>query len=159
MASYEEDVEYAHKILRIRTAMIDGTLFKDHAFQCHDLGYGNYEVTFDHNGGIGVSIIGHLENRDNVHDESYAGYSRIVYTNGSNIFNMVGSEKEYHFLPTYPDEAWYFQASLVLNDEELRGSILIKTLAATPMPGFKQFIFMTHQLDHIIKRMDNNYDF
>lgn len=154
MASFEEHLEFANKILRIRTAILDGTLFNDHAFQWHDLGAGNIEVTFDHNGGVGVSTIAHLENRNVEHDISYAGYARINYNRESTAFYIMGDETEYQYLPTAPDEAWYFQASLVCSDAVLRGATIIKTLAATPQPGYNQFIVMTITLDKVIKRMD-----
>lgn len=154
MASFEEDLAFANKILRIRTAMVDGTLFTDEAFKCHDLGYGRFEITFDHNGGVGISTIGYLENIEKNTDSSYAGYARILYNSESDLYTVMGNDEEYRFLPTAPDEAWYFQASLVSNDKVLRGAIIMKTLAATPMPGFKQFIIIPIILDKIIKRMD-----
>ena len=155
MASFEEDVEYANKILRIRTAMVDGTLFKDNAFQCINMGDGNYEITFDHNGGVGIATIAYLENRPWMDvDVSYAGYARILYIRDSDLFNVMGSHQQYQYIPTAPDEAWYFQASLIEDDIVIRGAIIMKTLAATPMPGFKQFIIMPILLDKILARMD-----
>lgn len=154
MASFEEHVEFANKLLRIRTAILDGTLFNDHAFQWHDLGAGNIEVTFDHNGGMGISVIAHMENRNVEHDVSYAGYARINYNSESDVFNLMGDETDYQYLPTAPDESWYFQASLVSSDAVLRGAVIMKTLAATPQPGYKQFIIMPIILDKIIARMD-----
>lgn len=154
MASFEEDLAFANKILRIRTAAVDGTLFTDSAFKFHDLGGGRFEITFDHNGGVGISTIGYLENVEMNKDSSYAGYARILYNSESDLYAVTGNDEEYRFLPTAPDEAWYFQASLVSNDKVLRGAIIMKTLAATPMSGFKQFIFIPIILDKIIKRMD-----
>ena len=154
MESFEEDFEFANKILRIRTAMVDGTLFKDTAFQSIHMGYGNYEITFDHNGGAGIATIAYLENRNTNSDSSYAGYARIMFNNESDVYTIMGKDDEYRYLPTAPDEAWYFQASLVSDDAVLRGAIIMKTLAATPMPGFKQFIFMPMLLDKILTRMD-----
>ena len=155
MASFEEDLEFANKILRVRTAMIDGTIFKDNAFQCVNIGDGNYEITFDHNGGVGIATIAYLENRPFVDDNcSHAGYARILFNSESDLFTVMGSGEQYRYLPTAPDDAWYFQASLVSNDRVLRGATIMKTLAATPMPGFKQFIILPIILDKILKRMD-----
>lgn len=152
MASFEEDLKFANQILRIRTAAVDGTLFKDVAFKFHDLGGGRFEITFDHNNRI--STIGYLENRDDAFQTSYSGYARISYNSQKDTYTVIGSEEDYRFLPTAPDEAWYFQESLIYNDEILRGAIIMKTLAATPMPGFKQFIVMPMLLDKILTRMD-----
>ena len=157
MASFEENLAYANKILRIRDAMISGNLFKDSAFSCIQMGAdsGNYEITFDHNGGVGIATIAYLENRVGVEIvSSYAGHARIYYNNENDRYHVMGDDTDYQYLPTAPDESWYFQASLIYNDEILRGAIIMKTLAATPMPGFKQFIVMPMLLDKILTRMD-----
>lgn len=156
MTQYETYLEYANKILRIREAIVNGTLFQDHAFTRVGFPNGKYDIRFDHNGGVGITTIAHLENRvGKENDPSFAGSERIFYNSENNIYNLRGDGSDYHqYIPTAPDEEWYFQASLIYSDEVLRGDIIIKTLAAHPMPGFKQFIITPILLDKIISRMD-----
>lgn len=160
MASFEEDLAFANKILRIRNAIIDGTLFKDDAFVCNKMLGDNYEITFDYQGGAGVTPIAYLENREESKDNtSYTGYARMIINPASNEYTVMGDMTVYTFLPTPPDEAWHFQASLLISDAALRGAVIMKTMVTNPMDDFGQFIFMPFHLDRIIKRMDNNNDF
>lgn len=160
MASFEEDLAYANKILRIRNAIIDGTIFNDNAFVCNKMMGDNYEITFDYQGGCGVTPIAYFENRDESKDNSsYTDRARMKINQASNEYTVEGDTTIYTFLPTAPDEAWYFQASLIISDKALLGAVIMKTMVTNPMQRFGQFIFMPFHLDCIIKRMDNNYDF
>lgn len=153
MESFEKDMEYANKILRIRSAMEDGSIVEKDGIHSFSMNSSVFEYHMEFCGE--AVVIGYLERRIQT-SEIWVSWDAIYY-------DYRTTHIRYPVNPTNPsemikidddviDEAWYFQNSLVYNPDVLRAVMVVKTLHSVESK-YEYFQLKTRHIDNIIQRL------
>jgi|AGFS01.1.fsa_nt_gi hypothetical protein len=152
MTQYEEDLEYANKVLRIREALISGDLLKARGIQNFKMNKDCNEYTIQLGDGFNP-VFSYLEERED-EGSTFIGSSRIIYAPHTKYFKVMYNPNTYEVSDDPIDEGWYFQRQLLLQDEVLKAAVIVKTLNSVPMAPYKYFSVHTEFIDEVLKRLD-----
>lgn len=155
--TFEEDLEYANKVLRIREALISGDILKCRGIQNFKMNKdcNEYSISLPHK----KYVFAYLEERED-EGQTFIGSSRIIYAPATKYFNVpfqpgTESGSETYLVNDDPiDEGWYFQRQLILSDTVLKASVIVKTLNSVSMAPYKYYSLHTEHIDEILKRLD-----
>ena len=154
MKQFEEDLEYANKILRIRSAMIDGSIVEKDGIRSFSLRPDVFEYHME----LGSSevVIGYLENRDEYSRSNYVSWDAIYYDQRSQYFSGTAFSdhpgSSYYICDENMDEAWYFQKSLIMDPTVLRAAVVFNILR-TVKSKYQYFQLRTRNIETIIERL------
>lgn len=150
--TFEKDMEYANNILRIRTAMEDGSIVAKDGIRSFSTNPTTFEYIMEFCGED--VVIGYLERRI-TRMANFVTSGEIYYDYRSNRIHtrladggslVVNVDKE------VIDEAWYFQNSLVYNHDVLRALMAVKTLQSVESK-YEYFQLKTRHIDNILYRL------
>lgn len=163
MTKFEEDMEFANSVLRIRNAMADKSILNTDGFNLfsHIRPERPEWVSMEYSieWGNEFEVFGYIEKQ---------GRTNFV-SSGTFEFNVDDNKLLYMFcdnhgtLDLIPDtvinEEWYFQNSLLYDEDLLRALLAIYTLKANPCEycEYKTLYLRLEYFDKIIRRMSCPY--
>lgn len=151
MASFEEDLEYANKILRVRTMMEDKTLLAHPDFLVKTVQGDVLEFLMKDDSEV-YNVIGYMYNRAEPDAINWFGVISLNVNYLNHTINVIRSASSYPIYDYDLSEEWHFQQSLVVDPVALRGMVVIKLLHSVPS-NKDYFKFRLRHLDEIIRKV------
>lgn len=152
MASFEEDLAYAYKVLRIRTMMEDKSLLMNQRFRTFSLRPDVYEFHMKRGYGDEI-VIGYQEKRDEVSCANLYSWDTLVVNPHNNLLQIGGLSQAYRIHDEEVSEEWHFQHSLLMPSDVLTGMMTVMLLRTVPT-DFDYFQLKVRHLDDIIMRYE-----
>ncbi|AZU97999.1 hypothetical protein SEPL_367 [Salmonella phage SE_PL] len=183
MASYDDDLQYAKDILRIRQALYDGTLVSGESsiitssqtVTMHDITYEIDTITqqklANHNGfNYYIHLAKHKEDRHrhvfgHIREETTDAASvltskfiRLITSKpqmllGDVMSALLGKGVEMDLSEDYTEER-HFQDSLLYSIEQVKGIVVAHYLYKHPLPEYNCFKIFFHHIPTILKILD-----
>lgn len=150
--TFEEDLAYANKVLRIRTMMEDKTLLANPRFRTFSLHPDVYEFHMKRGYGDEI-VIGYQEKRDEVSCSNWYSWDTLVFNPNNTFLQIGGLVKGYTIYDEPVSEEWHFQNSLLMEPDVLTGMMTVMLLRTVPTE-FDYFQLKIRHLDDIIRRSE-----
>jgi|SRR6478609_3717058 len=151
--TFEEDLEYAHKVLRVRTILENQTYLSNSRFRHFSLRPDVFEYHMKR--GVGDEIvIGYHEKRQDAKHINYYSWELLIYNNSKlNRMQIPMTNKAFMYQTDELCEEWHFQQSLVHEPDVLTGMVIFNVLDSVPT-DFDYFQLKVRNLDDIIMRYE-----
>ena len=150
--TFEEDLSYANKILRVRTLMEDKSLLMNPRFRIFSLRPDVFEFHMKRGHGDEI-VIGYQEKRDEACCTNWYSWDTLVLNPKNNILQIGGLAKAFRIHDDELTEEWHFQNSLLLEPDVLRGMMTVMLLRTVPT-DFDYFQLKVRHVDDIIRRYE-----
>lgn len=152
MASFEEDLAHAYKILRVRTLMEDKQLLSKPHFRAFSMRDDVFEYHMKRGHGDEV-VIGYHEKRQAAKHINYYSWDMLIYNNSKRDMMQVPGECTKYRYQTELCEEWHFQESLLYSPEIMTAKVIFNILDSVPTE-FDYFQLKVRHLDDIIRRYE-----
>lgn len=150
--TFEEDLAYANKVLRIRTMMEDKTLLANPRFRTFSLRPDVYEFHMKRGYGDEI-VIGYQEKQDEAICTNWYSWDTLVLNPNNNLLQIGGLSNAFRIHDDELTEEWHFQHSLLMPSDVLTGMMTIMLLRTVPTE-FDYFQLKVRHLDDIIMRYE-----
>ena len=149
--TFEEDLAYAHKVLRIRTMMEDKTLLSNNRFYTFSMRPDVFE--FHMNRFHDEIVIGYQEKRQDAECVNWYSWDTLVANPNNNYLQIGGLGKKFKIHDDEMSEEWHFQNSLLMEPDVLTGMVTMTLLRTVPTE-FEYFQLKVRHIDDIIQRYE-----
>lgn len=151
--TFEEDLEYAHKVLRVRNILEHQTYTPNPRFRHFSLRPDVFEYHMKRGHGDEIVIGYHEKRQDALHINFYS-WETLIYNNSKR------DRMQFPYLPAafrYQTnelcEEWHFQQSLLHEPDVLTGMVVFNILDSVPT-DFDYFQLNVRHLEDIIMRYE-----
>lgn len=150
--TFEEDLAYAYKVLRIRTMMEDKSLLMNPRFRTFSLRPDVFEFHMKR-GPEDEIVIGYQEKRDEANCTNWYSWDTLVFNPNNTFLQIGGLAKGFTIHDDEVSEEWHFQNSLLVDSDVLTGMMTVMLLRTVPTE-FDYFQLKVRHIDDIIQRYE-----
>lgn len=150
--TFEEDLAYAHKVLRVRTMMEDKTLLSNERFSSFSMREEVFEFHMKRSP-IDVIVIGYQEKRPDASCINWYSWDTLVANPLNNYLQIGGLGKRFKIHDDEMSEEWHFQNSLLMEPDVLTGMVTMTLLRTVPTE-FEYFQLKVRHINDIIQRYE-----
>lgn len=151
--TFEEDLEYAHKVLRVRTILETQSYLTNPRFRHFSLRPDVFEYHMKRGFGDEI-VIGYHEKRQDVKHINFYYWELLIYNNSKlDRMQVPYVQNSYRYKTDELCEEWHFQQSLIHKPDVLRGMVVFNILDTVPTK-FEYFQLKAQYLDDIIMRYE-----
>lgn len=150
--TFEEDLAYAHKVLRVRNILETQSYLSNPRFRHFSLRPDIFEYHMKRGHGDEI-VIGYHEKRYGAGCPNWYSWDTLVVNPLNNFLQIGGLTKAYLVHDDELTEEWHFQNSLLMEPDALTGLMTVTMLRTVPTK-FEYFQLKVRHLDDIIQRYE-----
>lgn len=160
--SFNDDMQYAKDIMRIRNALLSGELNESHGvyYGLTNSIYGRGRIFHIFEDGA-RRVLGDITQKDDDEGGSIITDKSIVHVSSSmRVVDTTVVDKRlcvYHLLPGY-DEAQHFQDTMLYSLGQVRSKTVINHLHTEAMPKFNRFKLFWYYIPILLAKLDGTDD-
>lgn len=151
--TFEEDLAYANKVLRIRTMLEKKTYTSNPRFRHFSIRPDVFEYHMKRGYGDEI-VIGYHEKRQDAKHINFYSWELLIYNNSKRDRMQVPYvQPSFRYQTDELCEEWHFQQSLIHEPDVLTGIVVFNVLDSVPTE-FDYFQLKVRHLDDIIRRLE-----
>lgn len=148
--TFEEDLEYAHKVLRVRTILETQSYLTNPRFRHFSAWFDVFEYHMKR-GHSDEVVIGYHEKRQESSHVNFYARGLLIYNNSKrDRVQFPSLHGTFRYQTDELCEEWHFQQSLIHKPAVLRGMVVFNILDTVPTQ-FEYFHLKAQYLDDIIR--------
>lgn len=151
--TFEEDLAFANKILRVRTILENQTYLSNPRFRHFSMRPDVFEYHMKRGYGDEI-VIGYHEKRQDAKHINFYAWETLIYNNAKlNTMQVPYVHQRFKYHTDELCEEWHFQQSLICEPDVLTGMVVFNVLDSVPT-DFDYFQLKVRHLDDIIMRYE-----